>query len=227
MFYTGEPCVKGHLCARWTTDTRCYECAKQRVRDKYKNNPEKEKQRCAEYGKRPEVRVRNAARIRELRKILPDRFATYEKTKYQKMMADPIKREKELERQRNKEQRKYQKNPEAMRAKSREWHKNNIELAKERAREYRQKNPHIIRALNLKHNAKDRAARKKRLPKWVGEEELQQIVDMYRKARQLGLHVDHIIPLQGKNVSGLHVLSNLQLLTPSENCAKKNYYEVE
>ena len=99
-----------------------------------------------------------------------------------------------------------------------------VEQERLKAREYKIKNPHIIRELNLKHNHKDRAARKQRLPKWITAEDRQYMTDMYKMARVLGLHVDHIIPLQGKTVSGLHVPSNLQLLSASENCAKKNKY---
>ena len=36
------------------------------------------------------------------------------------------------------------------------------------------------------------------------------------------LVVDHIIPLQGKNISGLHVYDNLQIITETENSIKHN-----
>lgn len=68
-----------------------------------------------------------------------------------------------------------------------------------------------------------RTARKLRaMPIWLSEEQRLQILEFYSRAKQLNLVVDHIIPLRGKNVSGLHVPWNLQLLTRDENSRKGN-----
>ena len=69
--------------------------------------------------------------------------------------------------------------------------------------------------------AKNRADRIQRTPAWA---DLDKIKEIY-KNRPDGHHVDHIVPLVGKNVSGLHVHYNLQYLTAEENLRKNNSYE--
>jgi len=67
-----------------------------------------------------------------------------------------------------------------------------------------------------------RATLAKATPKWLTKEMKKEISNLYKKAKELNLSVDHIYPINGKTCTGLHVPWNLQLLTLSENCSKKN-----
>ncbi len=57
---------------------------------------------------------------------------------------------------------------------------------------------------------------KQATPPWADRSAIQQIYLHCPK----GSHVDHVIPLRGKLVSGLHIPSNLQYLTKAENLSK-------
>lgn len=75
--------------------------------------------------------------------------------------------------------------------------------------------------------AKRRAAELHATPEWADREAIKEI---YRQAAQMTretgvrMHVDHIVPLRGRTVSGLHVESNLQILPARENIRKSNRF---
>lgn len=83
---------------------------------------------------------------------------------------------------------------------------------------YIKKNPWFNRAAAARH----RATIKQRTVPWADLEEIKLI---YKNCPE-GMVVDHIIPLRGKNISGLHVASNLQYLTFEENSRKSNKFEM-
>ena len=77
---------------------------------------------------------------------------------------------------------------------------------------------------------RDRRSRRA-TPKWLTPEQRKQIVDIYEHMRDCRVvtgedyHVDHIVPLRGENVCGLHVPWNLQVLPACVNMAKSNQIE--
>ncbi len=90
------------------------------------------------------------------------------------------------------------------------------------------------KAAHADYQARRRAKKLQATPKWLTEYQKGHIKAFYELCTALTetqpekpLSVDHIIPLQGENVSGLHVPWNLQIITVSENSRKSNRLDYE
>ena len=119
-------------------------------------------------------------------------------------------------------------NKEIMAASGAVYRKTNKEPIAARIAAWQKDNKAAVNATD----AKRRSAKLDRTPKWTTEEDLETIKHIYIIANQFSksfgteYQVDHIIPLQGELVSGLHVPSNLQIITAKENQIKGNKYTV-
>lgn len=115
----------------------------------------------------------------------------------------------------------YEKNREAVIARA------SARPAEEKRRnraEYKDRNVDVVRA--------DTSVRKRRhreaTPKWLTKQERLQMRDLYVQARKMTeltrerYVVDHIVPLRGEEVCGLHVPWNLRVITQDENLKKSN-----
>lgn len=133
---------------------------------------------------------------------------------YQKNREKQLKRQKVLNLKHRQEKPNYHKDY---------YDKNREEILTKKSAYIQANLPKII-AKNMKRHA----TKKQRTPKWLAKPHFKEIEAFYIEAsirtKETGIkhHVDHIIPLQGENVSGLHVPWNLQILTASENISKGN-----
>ena len=77
-----------------------------------------------------------------------------------------------------------------------------------------------------------RAIKLQRTPQWLTEIDKERIQNEYKLAALQSKitgepwHVDHVVPLQGEFVSGLHVPSNLKAIRGKDNISKHNKFEI-
>lgn len=76
------------------------------------------------------------------------------------------------------------------------------------------------------YSAKRRSIKLNATPDWLTEGMLSDIAGLYKESSEKDSphHVDHIVPLQGENVCGLHVPWNLQVIPAEDNLRKSNRY---
>ena len=122
----------------------------------------------------------------------------------------------------------YNVHAEKIKAGAKKYYAKNLDSIKVKSKEYQKQNLSVFAA----NNAKRDAAKSKRTPAWLTEDDKWLMAQAYElaalRAKMVGgvWHVDHILPLQGKKVSGLHVPINLQVIPAKANRSKSNSYEV-
>lgn len=152
--------------------------------------------------------------MQEYRKNNRERIYLCQKEWHKKRMQDPEYRERKAEYQRTRRARlvETEEQKEKSRIRASVWKKAN--------------------AGKVIANTTGRKSRvRQRTPIWIDNVDRFEIDCIYtycNALRKIGLdyEVDHIIPLLGKNVSGLHVPSNLQVLHKKDNGSKANKFEV-
>jgi len=116
-------------------------------------------------------------------------------------------------------------NKDKLRAQQAARHAANPSKKRIAATAWQQANPDRVCAIT----AARRAAKLQRTPPWANLKEIEKIyTEAQSRTATTGTpwHVDHIIPLRGKHVSGLHIHTNLQVLLGVENKRKQNRYVV-
>ena len=200
-YYTGKPCVNGHICERRVHRSVCLLCDKDR-KEKFLSKFENPKQAMADWKK--EYYSKNPTKLQELR---AKDLAKYHSDAEFKKRHNKINRKNWMLRMQN---------PEFVAAENKrisEWAKNNKPKRAAMAEKRR------FSLLNA-------------TPDWLTAVQKAQIAEFYEIAEALNMqtgikhHVDHIVPLKGKNVTGFHVPWNLQILTATQNISKGNRYEL-
>jgi 5-methylcytosine-specific restriction endonuclease McrA len=100
------------------------------------------------------------------------------------------------------------------------WKETYPERRAEASSNYQKKN----RAYYAEYRARRRFSEQQATPSWS---DISKLHEVYKKAKELGLEVDHIIPLKNELVCGLHVPDNLQLLSRTENAKKCNKFDID
>lgn len=211
-YFTGQPCKRGHVAERIVANKTCVECRRERARQSHEENREAELERL----RRRYEANREAYRERQRQYYIENRDRVRESVR-QWREANPEK-VRELKRQ-------YAKaNREKVRENSRRYRESNPEKVRERNRQWSEANPAKLAA----YAGARRAQMTQSTPRWA---ESKLIEVWYALARVMSetsggeqYQVDHIVPLKGKTVCGLHVQDNFQIITARENASKGNRF---
>ena len=128
-------------------------------------------------------------------------------------------------------------NPEKVQEMYEKYYEENKEYYIEKATRWATENPEARKQIEDRYNQKTkkekvgrtanyRARKKQAMPSWLSPQQVEDIKNIY-KNRPDGYCVDHIVPIAGENVCGLHVAWNMQYLPERLNESKSNKFGLE
>lgn len=207
-YWTGVPCKFGHMAKRTTNDRRCVDCIPRRSTEAYFKHHEKnlELRRRWKDANRPRI----AAYMREYNAANAEHISEAKKVCYRNKHAE----------YRAKGRAYWHANKEVLIPLNRRWIEANRDKARAYALKWARENPEYAAF----RNRRTREA----TPAWLTDAQRDEMLAIYAEAVRLSCEtgipreVDHIVPLLGENVCGLHVPQNLQILTRTQNRSKGN-----
>jgi hypothetical protein len=195
-YFTGKACVNGHITERTVSSEGCMECSRLRAIGKVKSTEEHDI--AIQYGKRVSRKQAKQEGLKHYFTCHPCKFGHIAKRYVHNGECFECANGRALLRDKEKAaaavMRYYYKNSKAIIAKT------------------------VLRHRLTGYNAQRRATKLRAMPKWA---DIAAIKAIYAQCPK-GYHVDHIYPLKGKNVCGLHVAENLQILPAQDNLRKSN-----
>jgi hypothetical protein len=208
--YRGCPHCREQYLSKWRQDNK--DKIKESSIRSQRRNRDKVRERCRRWA--ASNKEKNSARKKEHYKNNKNKISERRKKLYEQ--------NKELHSKRKKDW--YWKNKEKSNQRSKEYRKENLDRLRQKDRDYTKSN---LDKVNAK-SAKRRASKHNATPNWLTADQLKDIQSYYSQAKNLEVltgenyHVDHIIPLKGKDVCGLHVPWNLQVIKAKDNLSKSN-----